>query len=69
MLRFQLPKLRVRAKCAKHPGYNPEKSGERFRAGCGHCESLYLLYLHLIKLREISGTLLRHADEINTGKD
>lgn len=69
MLRYQLPKLRIRAKCPKHPGYNPERSGEKFRAGCGHCESLWLLYNHLIKFRSIQGSLLAVADEINAGTD
>ena len=40
---------RVKAKCRRHPRYNPEKDGRAgIRGGCSICFSLY--YLHQARL-------------------
>jgi hypothetical protein len=39
-------KIDVRAKCERHPGYDPAKEGRGgIRAGCQRCEALLELYL------------------------
>lgn len=69
MINFKLPKYQVKARCPKHPGYNPEKSGATFRAGCRHCESLWTLYLYLSKFRALGVSLKEMAEEITAGRD
>ena len=34
----------VRAKCPRHPRYNPEREGAGDRGGCRYCVALYELY-------------------------
>lgn len=39
-------KIDVRAKCERHPGYDPAKEGQGgIRAGCRRCEALLEVYL------------------------
>lgn len=34
-------KRRLRAKCAKHPGYNPESGAGKIRGNCKQCRALF----------------------------
>jgi hypothetical protein len=33
-------KIRLKAKCSKHPGYNPEQGPGAIRGACLHCQRL-----------------------------
>jgi hypothetical protein len=45
MLKF---KLNVRAKCEKHPRYDPQKDGEAgIKGGCERCTALYKAFRQL----------------------
>jgi hypothetical protein len=34
-------KMRLKGKCPKHPGYNPEEGEGAIRGVCPHCRALY----------------------------
>lgn len=34
-------KMRLRGKCPRHPGYNPEAGQGAIRGGCATCHALY----------------------------
>ncbi len=34
-------KMRLKGKCPKHPGYNPEEREGAIRGVCHHCRALY----------------------------
>jgi hypothetical protein len=48
---------RVKAKCSRHPRYNPEKDGRAgIRGGCSTCFSLYDLHQLGLRLMQRSGS-------------
>jgi hypothetical protein len=53
---------RVKAKCSRHPRYNPEKDGRAgIRGGCSTCFSLYDLHQARIALDTAQREFLRRA--------
>jgi hypothetical protein len=53
---------RVKAKCNRHPRYNPEKDGRAgIRGGCSTCFSLYDLHRARIALDTAQREFLRRA--------
>jgi len=34
-------KMRIKGKCSRHPGYNPESGQGAIRGGCATCQALY----------------------------
>ncbi len=53
---------RVKAKCNRHPRYNPEKDGRAgIRGGCSTCFSLYDLHQSRIALDAAKREFIRRA--------
>jgi hypothetical protein len=53
---------RVKAKCERHPRYNPEKGGRAgIRGGCSCCFSLYDLYRARMALDAAQREFIRRA--------
>jgi hypothetical protein len=53
---------RVKAKCSRHPRYNPEKDGRAgIRGGCSTCFSLYDLHQSRIALDAAQREFIRRA--------
>jgi hypothetical protein len=53
---------RIKAKCAKHPRYNPEREGRGgVKGGCTTCWQLYDLYQARVRLDAAVGDFLRRA--------
>ena len=53
---------RVKAKCERHPRYNPERDGRGgIRGGCATCFSLYDLYQARLTLDSAHRDFLRKA--------
>lgn len=59
MLRTKV--TRIRLKCPKHPGYNPEKKGPAFRANCRECWHLWTVYQKVLELRRLLGEEVGNA--------
>ncbi len=53
---------RVKAKCSRHPRYNPEKDGRAgIRGGCSTCFSLYDLHQARLALDAAQREFIRRA--------
>jgi hypothetical protein len=53
---------RVKAKCSRHPRYNPEKDGRAgIRGGCSTCFSLYDLHQSRLALDAAQREFVRRA--------
>jgi hypothetical protein len=53
---------RVKAKCSRHPRYNPEKDGRvGIRGGCSSCFSIYDLHQARLALDAAQREFLRRA--------
>jgi len=65
MLKFtykQIIRERVRAKCQRHPRYNPEKDGRSgIKGGCSTCYSLHDLHQARLRLDSAIHDFVRRA--------
>jgi len=52
-------KIEARAKCRRHPGYDPEKDGlAGIRGGCIHCEVILALYDAALDFEQLTALVL-----------
>jgi hypothetical protein len=52
---------RVKAKCERHPRYNPEREGRGIKGGCSTCFSLFDLHEARLSLDAAHREFLRRA--------
>jgi hypothetical protein len=61
---------RVKAKCSRHPRYNPEKDGRAgIRGACSCCFSLYDLYQARVALDAAQREFIRRAAPWNRARE